>query len=91
MKFTRIPVYAVSGNSTFKVEIFSKAFASYEGDQNLDAVANWIEEATEEVIINIASTAPSKKLNRALENQTPLLIIINRDDSDAFKAAFSFL
>jgi hypothetical protein len=29
--------------------------------------------------------------NTALENQIPLIAIINRDNSDAFKAAFAFL
>lgn len=37
------------------------------------------------------SEYPSRKLNKALENHTPLLVIINRDNSDTFKAAFTFL
>ena len=91
LKFSRFPVYLVLEKSEFKVEVHEKKFARYTGDSDLDAVANWLEETTESVIVNVVEEYPGKKLNKALENQTPLLVIVNRDDSEAFKAAFSFL
>lgn len=90
-KYSRYPVYWVLEESEFKVEVLDKKFAQYLGDRDLDAVANWLEETTEEVIVNIVEEFPSKKLNKALENQSPLLVIINRDNSDAFKSAFALL
>lgn len=90
-KFTRYPVYWILGESEFKVEVLSKNFAQYTGDNDLNAVANWLDQTTEEVVVNIVEEYPGKKLNRALENQIPLIAIINRDNSDAFKAAFAFL
>ena len=91
LKFSRFPIYQVLEESEFKVEVHEKKLAKYSGDQNLDAVANWLEEATEPVIANIVEQNPGRKLNRALEGQIPLLVIINRDNSDAFKKAFEFL
>jgi hypothetical protein len=90
-KYSRYPVYWVLEESEFKVEVLDKKFARYLGDRDLDAVANWLEETTEEVIVNIVEEFPSRKLNKALENQSPLLVIINRDNSDAFKSAFALL
>ncbi len=89
--YTRFPVYQVLTESQFRVEIHEKKFASYSGEPELKAVANWLEVNTEPVIVNVVEEHPAKKLSKALEEQTPLLVIVNRDNSEAFKAAFSFL
>jgi thiol-disulfide isomerase/thioredoxin len=90
IKFTKYPIYLLPA-SEFKVEIYDETYSSYSGDTNIDAVANWLIEKTEDVIVQVANPVASKKLEKALSNQTPLLIIINRDNSTAFSAAFSFL
>jgi len=79
------------GESSFKVEIHEKKFASYSGEPNLKAVANWLDELTEPSIIKIAEAEAPKKLNKAFADATPLLVIINRDNSEAFNTAFTFL
>lgn len=91
MKVTKYPIYWVQGTTEFKVEIFDKNHAEYTGDQHIDAIANWIEDMIEEIIVNIAQPQTSKKLNKALESQTPILLIMNRDNSEAFKAAHQLL
>lgn len=73
------------------MEIHEKKFAAYSGEKDLKAVGNWLEENTEPIIVNVVEEHPAKKLSKALEDQTPLLVIINRDNSESFKAAFTFL
>ena len=82
--FIRFPVYQVLGESEFKVEIHEKKFAAYSGEKDVKAVAEWLDENTEPLIVNVVETNPAKKLTKALEDQTPLLIIVNRDNSEAF-------
>ena len=57
----------------------------------MDTVFNWLEEKTEEVLVQVAQPATSRKLIKALESQTPILLLINRDDSDAQDIAREFL
>lgn len=57
----------------------------------MDAVANWLDEKSEEVLVNVAQPTTSKKLNRALENQTPILLLMNRDDAEVTLKAKAFL
>lgn len=57
----------------------------------MDAVFNWLEEKTEEVLVKVAEPTTSRKLNRALESQTPILLLVNRDDSDGEQIAREFL
>ena len=82
MKFNKYPVYSIKGDA-FKVEVHDGRYSQYSGDQNLDAVFNWLEEKTEEVLVQVAQPTTSRKLNKALESQTPILLLVNRDDSDA--------
>ena len=89
--YTRFPVYQVLGESEFRVEIHKEKYTGYNGEQDLKAIANWLDETTEEVIVNVVETNPAKKLSKALEEQTPLLVIINRDNSEAFKTAYTLL
>lgn len=88
--YTRFPVYQVLGESEFKVEIHEKKFAAYSGEKDVKAVAEWLDENTEPLIVNVVETNPAKKLTKALEDQTPLLIIVNRDNSEAFTTAYNF-
>lgn len=41
--------------------------------------------------MKVGTKKPGKQLNKAFENHTPLLIILNRDNSDSFKAAYATL
>ena len=41
--------------------------------------------------MNVAQPTTSKKLNRALENQTPILLLMNRDDAEVTLKAKAFL
>lgn len=79
--FTRYPVYRVLGESEFKVAIHDGRFAEHSGDSNLHSVANWLIESTEPVIVNVVESHPARKLSKALESSTPLLVIVNRDNS----------
>jgi hypothetical protein len=81
----------VDGESEFKVELLDKKFAQYTGDQDIDAVGNWLWEKSEETLIEVAVSSNSKKLSRSLEEKIPLLILVNRDDSAAATHALEFL
>ena len=91
-KFDKIPIYWVEDSTEeFKVEVHDNKFSQYKGDQNIDAVGNWLWEKTEEVLIDVAVSSNSKKLSRSLEEKIPLLILINRDDSEAVVSARKML
>jgi hypothetical protein len=71
--------------------VHEKKSAKLTGDQNLRTVSNWLIETTEPVIVNIVEEHASRKLSRALEANTPILTLLNRDNSEAFNAAFALL
>lgn len=64
--YTRFPVYQFLGESEFKVEIHEKKFAAYTGEKDVNAVAEWLEENTEPLIVNVVEANPAKKLSKAL-------------------------
>jgi hypothetical protein len=77
--FTRHPVYHVAGDD-FKVEIHSKkGVQAYSGEATLEAVANWLEDKTEPLIVGVVDQKPTKRLSKALEGKSPLLVIVKRD------------
>ena len=41
-KFEKYPIYWIEGESEFKVEVLDKKYAQYTGDQDIDAVGNWL-------------------------------------------------
>lgn len=54
------------GESEFKVEIHEKKFAAYTGEKDVNAVAEWLDENTEPLIVNVVEANPAKKLSKAL-------------------------
>lgn len=41
--------------------------------------------------MNVVESHPARKLSRALESSTPLLIVVNRDSGEDFRKAFALL
>lgn len=79
--FTRHPIYLVPG-AEFKVEVLSsKGLSSYSGEPTLDAVAGWLEEATEPIVVAVVDSQPTKRLARALQGKAPLLVIVRREEA----------
>lgn len=79
--FTQLPVYHIVGGdkTTFKLEVHNKEFSSYGGQINLKDIASWLEETTEPIVVSVVQATPTKRLTKALETQTPLLVVVKRD------------
>lgn len=58
-----------------------KGVQTYSGEVTLEDITNWLEDATEPLVVGVVDQKPTKRLSKALEGQSPLLVIVKRDET----------
>ncbi len=78
--FTKLPVYHLSSEGEFAVTIHDKNTRQYSGKADALEVLDWLELETSPILSSLGESTPNKKLQLALVNHLPLLVIVNKQD-----------
>ena len=75
--FTRYPVYQIKEGEKVQVILRLESDEEFVGDIDLQKIALWLNKRTEPVLVNLLSTDVERKLMVALENNMPILAVVD--------------
>jgi thioredoxin 1 len=90
--FSTHPVYHITGRAQFSIEFHTEEdVKTYRGSPSLEDVVQWLDHVSSPVLVSMGESVPSKKLEKAIANQVPILVVLNKHERSAAAPALEFL
>jgi hypothetical protein len=78
--FSKLPIYHISPEGELSVTIHDKDTRQYSGKADVLEVVDWLELETCPIVSSLGESTPNRKLQLALVNHLPLLVVVNKHD-----------
>lgn len=87
------PVYQVTGEASFSIEFHDQEIhRKFTNEKaSLDTVLEWLSRVTEPTLVSIGESKAGTKLQRAIDKQIPILVVVNKHERSVAGPALEFL